>query len=490
MGKRGTKILALMLSLVLVIGAFAGCAAPVKEDAAKEANGTAEAVTKNYDVVVVGAGAAGLTAAIEAAEKGAKVAVVEKMPMAGGSTVLSGGIVYGTGSELHKKAGIKDSVEELVKYWSERAEGKNDVEQLTFVAERSGQTIDWLVKLGVQFSDPTPTGTSPVPRAVTSTEHGAGIIKPLKAYAESKNVEFFMQTEVKELITNEKGEVTGVRAVDKEKKDINFTAKAVVLATGGFDRNPELVKKYAPIADGQPSFAGTGNAGNGLTMAEKVNADVVSHGGVIGFRTVEGEPAYTTEVCMLMWMPYLSVNKQGQRFVNESIDYPLFYEELVKQEGQVSYLIFDGSTYVPTLDKAVEKGSAFAADTLDELAEKAGINAEGLNATVKEYNEMIKNGKDTKYGKDLTGHAAIEKPKYYALKVVPAILGTMTGIKTNLDAQVIDKSGKAVTGLYAAGEVANGDFFNTVYPASGTSIQMSLTFGRVAGANAAKLSGK
>lgn len=474
-----------MLSLAMSIGVLAGCSS---NQAATTSTKTTE--TKNYDVVVVGAGAAGLASAIEAAEKGAKVAVLEKMPMVGGSTVLSGGIVYGTGSEAQKKLGIQDSVSDLVKYWSERAENKNDVEKLTFVAERSGKTIDWLVKLGVKFADPIPAGTSPVPRAHTSTENGAGIIKPLKAYADQKKVEFFLETSAKELISNDKGEVTGVKAVDKANKEINFTAKAVVLATGGFDRNPELVKTYASVAEGQPSFAGTGNTGDGLTMAIKLNADIITHGGVIGFRAVEGETAYTTDVCMLMWMPYLSVNKQGKRFVNEATDYPLFYEQLVKQEGKVSYLIFDGNTYAPALDKAVEKGSAFVADTLDELAQKAGINAEGLNNTVKEYNEMIKNGKDTQFGKDLTGQKAIDKPKYYALKVVPAILGTLTGLKTNLDTQVINKDGKAIPGLYAAGEVANGDFFNTVYPASGTSIQMSLTFGRVAGTNAAKFAGK
>jgi fumarate reductase flavoprotein subunit len=138
------------------------------------------------------------------------------------------------------------------------------------------------------------------------------------------------------------------------------------------------------------------------------------------------------------------------KFVNEAIDYPLFYEELVKQEDKVSYLIFDGNTYVPTLDKAVEKGSAFVADTLEELAKKTGIKAEGLNATVKEYNEMIKSGKDTKFGKNLTGLKSIDKPKYYALKVLPATLGTMTGIKADIDTQVINKEGKAIPGLYAA----------------------------------------
>lgn len=485
MSKKGIKIIGLLLTVFMLFGFFTGCSNQSKDTSTSEA-----AVNKDYDVIVVGAGAAGLASAIEAAEAGAKVAVIEKMPMVGGSTVLSGGIVYATGSEMQKKLGVKDSVEDLVKYWSDRADGKNDVKFLTFVAERSGQTIDWLVKLGVKLNDPTPSGISPVLRAHTSPEHGSGIVNPLKTYAESKNVEFFLETSAKELITNDKNEVVGVKAVGKDKNEINFNAKAVVLATGGFDRNAELVSKYAPIAKGQTTFAGSGNTGDGLTMVEKVNADVISQGGVIGFRAVEGELAYTTDICMLMWSPYLSVNKQGQRFVNEGIDYPLFYEELVKQEEKVSYLIFDGNTYVPALDEAVEKGSAFVADSIDELAVQAGINADGLNTTVKEYNEMIKNGKDTKFGKDLTGHKAINKSKYYAVKVVPAILGTMSGIKIDLDTQVINKDGNAVPGLYAAGEVANGSFYKAVYPASGTSIQMSLTFGRVAGTNAAKFAGK
>jgi fumarate reductase flavoprotein subunit len=466
------KNAALMIALLLTAGLLFGCA------------GT-KAETKKFDVVVVGAGAAGLAAAIEAAEGGATVALIEKMPVTGGSTILSGGIVYGTGSALHDAAGVQDNVEDLVKYWTDRADGKNDPDFLRFVAERSGDTIDWLVEMGVVFGAPSPTGISPVPRAVTSPEHGGGIIRPMEAYAKTKNVEFFLQTDVTELVQNKDGAVVGVKAVDKDKKEIVFESKAVVLATGGFDRNVELVKKYAPQANGHLSFAGMGNEGDGLMMAEKAGANILSNGGVIGFRAVEGEVAYTTDVCLLMWMPYLYVNVDGERFVNETIDYPIFYEELIKQPEQVSYLIFDGNTYMEALDKAVEKGSAFKAESLDELAQKAGIDAEGFKATVASYNEMIAKGEDTQFGKTLTGLPAINKGSYYAVKVVPAILGTMTGIETDLDAQVLDDSGAPIVGLFAAGEAANGNFYNKVYPASGTSIQMSLTFGRVAGTNAA-----
>ncbi|HCX63984.1 MAG TPA: hypothetical protein DHN33_02075 [Eubacteriaceae bacterium] len=186
-----------------------------------------------------------------------------------------------------------------------------------------------------------------------------------------------------------------------------------------------------------------------------------------------------------MWMPYAYVNLSGERFINETSDYTIFYEELIKQEDQVSYMIFDGNTYVEALDKAVEKGSAYKSDSLEDLAEQAGIDPEGLTATIENYNTMIENGEDTEFGKDLTGHAKVDTPDYYAVKVVPTILGTMSGLSTDLDTQVLDENGEAIAGLYAAGEVANGMFFNKVYPASGTSIQMSTTLGRVAGQNAA-----
>jgi len=478
------KLISVLLTLVLVAGLFAGCSTT----GATEAEKKVETKKKAADVVVIGGGSAGLSAAIEAAEAGVKVVLIDKMPMLGGSTVLSGGIVYSTGSQIQKDNGIEDSVDALVDYWMERSENNADESYLRFVAERSGETVDWLVNLGVQFGAPHATGTSPILRAVSATEHGAGIINPLKAYAESKNVEIMLQTTAKSLIKNDQNVITGVMAEDKEGNPIEFTAKSVILATGGFDHNSELVKTYATVAEGQKSFAGVGNTGDGLNMAKESGAAIVSSGGVIGFRAVEGEPAYTTEVCMLMWMPYLYVNTDGNRFVNEAIDYPLFYEELIKQKEGVSYLIFDQNTYQPALDKAVEKGSAFVADTIEDLAKQAGINPEGLAKTIENYNQMIATGSDTEFGKDLTGHPQINAPKYYAVKVVPAILGTLTGVKTDLDGKVLDAQGNPIAGLYAAGEVANGDFFYKVYPASGTSIQMCVTFGRVAGKNAAEFS--
>ncbi len=464
------KLLSLLLIMAMVIASLSGCSAKGEK----------------YDVVVVGAGAAGLAAAIEAAEGGAKVAIIEKMPMAGGSTNLSAGIVYATGSKIMQDAGVEDSVEDLVAYWSERAEGKADEALLRTVAEKSGDTINWLVdKIGVELQGPFPAGTSPVLRGHMAAEGGNGIIAPMVKYAESKNVTFYYETSATELITNKKGEVTGVKAVGKDNKKLTFNAKSVILATGGFDRSDELMKKYAAEAVGESTYVAVGNTGDGLKMAEKVNAEIVGNGSVIGFKAVEGELNLESDISSLIWSPYLLVNKDGNRFVNEASDYPIVHEALLKQSDLRGLLVFDATTYNPLLDQAVEKGEAYVADSLEELADMSGVNKEQFLETVKEYNQMIDNGEDTLLGKDLTGQTKIETPKYYGVKIIAASIGTMTGIHTDTSARVLDNTGAVIPNLYAAGEVANGTFFYKVYPASGTSIQMSLSLGRIAGENAA-----
>jgi fumarate reductase flavoprotein subunit len=266
-----------------------------------------------------------------------------------------------------------------------------------------------------------------------------------------------------------------------------FNAKSVILATGGFDRNEDYMNEYAAEAVGESTYVATGNVGDGLTMAEKVNAQVVGNGSVIGFKAVEGELNLESEISSLIWSPFLLVNKEGKRFVNEASDYPIVHEALLKQTDKRGILIFDGTTYNPLLDKAVENQEAFVADSLEELADMAGVDKAALLSTVDEYNQMIATGTDTLFGKDLSMQTKVETPKYYGVKIIAASIGTMTGLKIDTGAHVLDKNNNVIPNLYAAGEVANGEFFYKVYPSSGTSIQMSLTFGRIAGTNAASV---
>ena len=155
-----------------------------------------DSATIETDVVVIGGGAAGLAAAIEAAEAGAQVILLEKLPILGGSTLLSGGIVYGAATPGQERIGVSDSAEDLVQYWLERAEGDADEDLLRLVAENSGETIAWLEELGVEFADPVPAGTSPVPRGHTTTaDRGGGLIRPLeKVVGENDKIEVLRRT--------------------------------------------------------------------------------------------------------------------------------------------------------------------------------------------------------------------------------------------------------------------------------------------------------
>lgn len=444
--------------------------------------------TREADVVVVGSGAAGLAAAIEAADAGAKVILLEKLPLVGGSTLLSGGIVYGAETPGQERAGIEDSAEDLAAYWLERAEGDADEDLIRLVAERSGETIAWLEELGVEFAPPVPAGTSPVPRAHRTKEgRGAGLIGPVEKAARDRGVEILLETPAKKLLTDEGGAVIGVEAQTKDGETLRIKAKAVVLATGGFDRNKELVAQYSPQAADHITYVAAGNTGDGLVMAREVGADIVAKGGIIGFRGVAENIPYTHPVGGLIFTPSLYVDSKGKRFVNEAIDYPLFYNAMVENGDEAFYLIFDANNYVEALEEGLELGVVFKGSTLAELAEAAGIDPAGLEETVAEYNRCAAAGEDPAFGKDPALLAPITEPDFYALKVVPATLGTMGGPRINVKTQVLDTSGNPIPGLYAAGEVANGQFYKDTYPASGTSIQMSFTLGRIAGREAAAL---
>ena len=187
------KLCSLAILLMLVIGSLSACAPTTPVEEINEVT---------YDVVVIGGGAAGLAAAIEASKAGANVVLLEKLPMLGGSTLLSAGIIYGTGFTIQKEAGIEDSVDALVAYWMERAENKANEEYLRFAAERSGETIDWLASIGVVFGEPYPTGSSPVARAVTAEGGGNGLIEPLEAEALAQGVEILLQTTAESLVSN------------------------------------------------------------------------------------------------------------------------------------------------------------------------------------------------------------------------------------------------------------------------------------------------
>lgn len=457
--------------------------------AALKAAGAAEAVVAEdevltYDVVVVGGGAAGIAAASNAKDAGASVLLLEKQAALGGNTLISGGIVYATGTQAQKDAGVEDSVEALVEYWYERAEGNADKAMLTLVAEKSNSTIEWLIEGGVELGNLGPTGLSTVPRALyTSNGSGAGFVLPLTEMIKGKGVDIRTETPAVALIMDESGKCVGVEAVAADGHKVTVNAKSVVIATGGFDGSREMMRKYAPQNVNDFFFANPGNTGDGINMAIEVGADTVFKGGVIGLRGIL-PTSFGDMTNFLIWSPYLMVNENGERFVNEATDYPVIHSALEKNNR--SYMIAD-STQMPAamVGALIETGYAFTADTLEELAAKTFMPVDTFLATVARYNEL-KGQEDADFGKAAAAMTGVGAGPYVAISVTPATIGTMGGIKVDLDMHVLKADGSIIPGLYAAGACANGDFFYQEYPASGTSIMMCLTVGRIAGTNAAE----
>jgi len=455
---------------------------------ALKASADAEAVVAEdevltYDVVVIGGGAAGIAAASNAKDAGASVLLLEKQAALGGNTIISGGIIYATGTQAQKDAGVEDSVEDLVEYWYGRAEGNADKAMLTMVAEKSNSTVEWLLEGGVTLGNLGPTGLSPVPRALYTTGGGSGFIVPMTNVIKEKGVDIRTETPAVALLTNEAGAVVGVEAVAADGHKVTVNAKSVVIATGGFDGSREMMRKYAPQNVNDFFFAAAGNTGDGINMAIEVGADTVFKGGVIGLRGIV-PTSFADGTNGLVWMPYLMVNENGERFINEGTDYPVVHSALEKNNR--TYMIGD-STQLPAamVGALIEQGYAFTADKLEELAAKTFLPVDTFMATIARYNEL-KGQEDADFGKAAASMTGVGEGPYVAIAISPATIGTMGGIKVDLDMHVLKADGSIIPGLYAAGACANGDFFYQEYPASGTSIMMCFTVGRIAGTNAAE----
>ena len=443
----------------------------------------AEDEVLTYDVVVIGGGAAGIAAASNAKDAGASVLLLEKQAALGGNTIISGGIIYATGTQAQADAGVEDSVEALVDYWYNRAEGNANRDMLTLVAEKSNETIEWLMAGGVTLGNLGPTGLSPVPRALYTTGGGTGFILPMTEVIKNKGVDIRTSTPAVALITDENGAVVGVEAVAADGHMVTVNAASVVITTGGFDGSREMMRKYAPQNVNDFFFAAAGNTGDGINMAMAVGADTVFKGGVIGLRGIV-PTSFADGTNGLVWMPYLMVNEKGERFINESTDYPVIHSAL--EQNNRTYLIGD-STQLPVamVQGLIDEGYAFAADTLEELAAKTFMPVDAFVATVARYNELA-GQEDVDFGKAAAAMTGVGAGPYVAVVVTPATIGTMGGIKVDLEMHVLDVNGQPIPGLYAAGACANGDFFYQEYPASGTSIMMCFTCGRIAGTNAAE----
>lgn len=452
----------------------------------KEVVKNIEDITIDTDIVVVGAGGAGLSAAVEASKAGAKVLVVEQNAMQGGSTARSGGKLLATNTTQQEAMGITDNPQDFANYLVQVGENKVDVDKINYIAEQSGVNIAWLEELGVKFNDtlePLHDRINPTRGHYTlggggmSDGKGGSITNALKETAEKTGTEFLFETTANELIVSD-GVVTGVIATKKDGSKVTINASSVILATGGYDYNQELFNEFAPKANAGVHTVSPLHRGSGLIMARDAGAQIRFGGGAItlylDFVTGSYEPSG------------LYVTNSGERFMDESLFWFTRTKALMDKDAQGMFWITDATADTNGIyDAQVEAGKMFKADSIKELASQIGIDEVSLEATYNRYNELAKNGKDddfskpSEYLKEITG-------TIYAIPFSSVSSGTMGGPLTNMDGQVLDAENNTIDGLYAVGEVSNGDLMNQEYPGSGTSITMCIALGRLTGQKAAE----
>lgn len=482
------------------------------EDALSNANATAtmlkkidvvkgsdekKEVEEDYDVVIVGAGGAGLSAAIEAKIAGANVVVLEKMPMAGGNTLLSGGEYAAPNNWLQEKEGIEDNVDIFIEDMLKGGDNVGNPELVRVVAENALEGAEWLRDVvGVTWEDELMFfGGHSIKRSLIPLDaSGKEIITKQLAKAESLDIPILLNTKATDLILDSEGKVIGVNA---ESEDTNYTFntnKSVIIASGGFGSNLEMRVKYNPEIDETIlSTNSTGSTGDGITMVEAIG------GNLVGMEHIQTYPVCDPLVGTLLYFGdsrlyghAILVNKEGKRFVEELERRDVISMAIKEQTGHVAYQLIDQKGFEESkleenhkgeMDYLLENDLLVKADTLEEVASFFGIDVEELQGTVNRYNEYVKVGKDEEFNKRLMTNK-IEVGPYYLMKAAPAVHHTMGGIKINKEAQVLDKDNNIIEGLYAAGEVTGG--IHGTNRLGSDAIADITVFGRIAGKNSAK----
>jgi len=445
------------------------------------------------DIIVIGGGAAGWSAALAAVQSGASVLLLEKLPQSGGSSAMSGGCLALAGTDLQSKQGVIDSPDLLFKDLCEVGQHMNDAGLVRTYCDAQLETYGWLKEANVSFSPiiETASGQS-VPRV--HTVDPADLVRALKAAAEqSGKMEYRPSTSAEALLTNDNGRVTGVRLTTGE--DI-MARKAVVITSGGFAKNPEMLHQYAPQYAEAVFVAGAGSQGDGLHMATALGADLRDMDYVKG--TFGKHPTDETNDHSLqaVYKGAIAVNQDGVRFVNESISYKLLGDAVMAQPWHTAYQIMDqgifdtGDDRVRILDfgRRLEEGLFYIGQTLEELAVQIEIDPSTLVDTVTKYNGYVEAGHDPEFGRKHLVHQhgalrKIETGPYYAYPSTAVVFGTYCGVRIDVKAHVLRADGSVIDGLLAAGEVTGG-FHGAAYM-TGSALGKAVVFGRIAGIEAA-----
>jgi len=455
------------------------------------------------DVVVVGGGGAGLASAISANQNGANVIVLEKLDILGGSTNVSEGALNAVDPERQVPQGIEDSVGKFIKQTYEGGHGVGDLELISYLCIHSIDAVHWLESIGVEFKDEIGTATGALWQRshYPSTPSGNSYIRVFEKYIdEHDDLTVLNGVTVNQIITDENGAATGVIGTAKDGSTVTVNANSVILATGGFGANKDLLKEYntGVWAHVDVTKLGCTNlalaaTGAGIEMAREVGADVT------GMSDIQLHPCGTPGTGLMenirtSGRNRIFVNIYGDRFVNEGAARDTLAQAIFDQDEQTYYVIVNSVRYPSrdfvdnngaTIENMVAQGSVIEADTLAELADKIGVDAEKLQASVDNYNAIVRGELEDPLGFVANNKADVEMTEgpWYACKKVPTVHHTMGGLKINDKTQVINTEGNVIPSLFACGEVTGG--IHGSNRLGGNAIADCMTFGKLAGEMAA-----
>ena len=443
------------------------------------------------DLLVLGGGAAGLAAALEAAEAGAQVLLLEKQPELGGSSAMCGGCLAFAGTDLQREQGIEDSAALLASDLRQVGGGDADEALIAAYAENQLGAYEWLRAHGMEVSPALEASAGQsVPRV--HNVDPADLIRLLAARCRATGrVRIETGVAARRLLRSVSGRVDGVLA-ERHGAEVELRApRGVVLASGGFSRDEALVHRFAPECAEAVFLGGEGNTGDGLRMAWALGADFRDMAHIKG--TFGKHPTDETNhhSCLAVYKGAIAVNQDGRRFVDESLSYKLLGAGCLRQPYGSAFQILDqpilesGDDRVRILDfrRRLEEGLMLQADTLEELADAIEVPRDALPATVAEYNGFVDAGEDRAFGRRhlVHNHGAlvrIETAPFYAYPSTAAVYGTYCGLTVDAEMRVRDVFGAGIDGLFAAGEVAGG-LHGAAYM-TGSAFGKALIFGRIA----------
>lgn len=456
-----------------------------KSGASKKQYTDIKELKDNYDIVIIGAGGAGMSAAIEAKDAGLNPVILEKMPVAGGNTIKSSSGMNASGTEVQKANGIEDSNDKFFEESLKGGHGANDKELLRYFVDHSAEAIDWLKKNGIVLDNLSITGGSSVKR--THRPHdgsavGGYLVDGLLRNVKERKIPLFVDANVTE-ISEKDGKPNGV-TVKTKAGDKKITAKSVIVTTGGFGANKDMIKEHRPDLEGYVSTNSKGSTGDGIKMIEKLGGQAIDMDQIQVHPTVHQEDGALIGEA-LRGEGGILVNTKGDRFINELDTRDKVSAAINDQDGKFAYLIInkDIREHVKAVDFYEKKGYVKKADSLEDLAKELKLPADELKKTIEKWNKDVEEKKDSDFGRKTGMERSLKSGPYFVIKIGPGIHYSMGGVKINSNTEVLHKdTNKPIPGLYAAGELIGG--LHGKNRLGGNSVADIIIFGRQAGKQA------